>query len=543
MIGRPCISETTHRKGQRMRLAILLIALTLNGLASAEPTKGGTLIFGRGSDSVGLDPAAREDGESLNVTDNIFDNLVQFKLGTTELEPSLATKWDVSADGLTYTFHLRPNVKFHDGTPLDADAVVFSFRRQMDPKHEAYKFSGPYLYWANMGLDTLVKDVSKVDAMSVKFTLVARNATFLPTLAMQAFAVVSPTAVMKYKEDFFKHPVGSGPFKFKTWEKNQKIVLEANKEYWGTAPHVSLLIWRAIPDNNTRLQEMLAGNLHVMDNPDSNHIATLQQRLGDKVKLAKQPGLNLGYLAMNMEKPPFDKVEVRQAIAHAINRQAIVDSVYNGYASVAKNPMPPTLWGYNEDVKTYEYSPEKAKELLKKAGLESGFETDLWAMPVPRPYMPDGRKVAEAIQGDLAKVGIKVKIVSYDWGTYLKNTKNGEHMMALLGWTADIGDPDNFLYVLLDKDNTVKPSAQNISFYKNDKVHELLTGAQVETDQAKRAAKYKEAQKIIADEVPMLPLVHSIEVIPMKKEVENYIMDPTGRRRFGEVWIDKTASH
>lgn len=506
--------------------------------AATQPKAGGTLVFGRGGDSVGLDPAARTDGESFNVTDHIFENLVTFKQGTTEVIPALATKWDISADGKTYTFHLVKNAKFSDGTPVNADAVVFSFKRQLDSKHPAYSLSGPYSYLNAMGLDQLIKDVVKVDDFTVRFDLNKPNAPFISTVGMQAFAIVSPTAVLKFKQDFAQNPVGSGPYKLKVWDKKQKIVLEANKDYWGTKPNITTLIFRSIPDNNTRLQEMMAGNLHVMDNPDTNHIKALEQKLGNKVKLAKAPGFNVGYLALNQEKKPFDDVRVRKAIAHAINKKAIVDSVYNGYATPAKNPMPPTIWGYNDDVKDYEYSPEKAKALLKEAGLEKGFETDLWAMPVPRPYMPDGRKVAEAIQGDLAKVGIKAKIVSYDWGTYLKNTQNGEHSMALLGWTGDIGDPDNFLYVLLDKDNAVKP-AQNISFYKSDKLHELLTKAQVESDVKKRTELYRQAQVVIHNDAPMVPIAHSIEVVPMKASVENYIMDPTGRRRFAEVWLER----
>ena len=200
--------------------------------------------------------------------------------------------------------------------------------------------------------------------------------------------------------------------------------------------------------------------------------------------------------------------------------------------------MPPTLWGYNDDIKDYTYDPAKAIALLKEAGLEKGFDTELWAMPVPRPYMPDGRKVAEAIQGDLKKVGINAKIVSYDWGTYLKKTSNGEHDMALMGWTGDIGDPDNFLYVLLDKDNAVKP-AQNISFYKSDKLHEVLTKAQVETDHKKRIELYRQAQQIIHDDAPMVPLAHSTVVVPVQQAVSGFVMDPTGRRRFAEVWLDK----
>ena len=506
--------------------------------ASSTPKSGGTLVFGRGGDSVGLDPAGRTDGESLNVTDMIFDNLVTFKPGTTEVMPWLAKSWEISKDGKTYTFHLVEKATFTDGTPVNADAVVYSFKRQMDKNSPAYKLGGPYEYFEAMGLSKLLKDVVKVDDHTVRFELAKPNAPFISTLAMQAFAIVSPTAVAKYKRDFAFHPVGSGPYKLRVWEKNQRLVLTANPDFWGPKPYLKTIVIRSIPDNNTRLQEMMAGNLHVMDNPDTNGIKALEQRLGNKVKFAKAPGFNVGYLALNTEKKPFDNVLVRRAIAHAINKQAIVSGIYNGYGIPAKNLLPPTIWGYNNDIKDYDYNPAKAKELLKQAGYPHGFTTDLWAMPVPRPYMPDGRKVAEAIQGDLAKVGIKAKIVSYEWGTYLQRTEMGEHGMALMGWTGDIGDPDNFLYVLLDKDNAVKP-AQNISFYKSDKLHKILIQAQVEQDHAKRIALYREAQVIIHDDVPLVPIAHGVEIVPMKDTVEGFKLDPTGRRRFTGVWLSR----
>ncbi|MEZ4743651.1 MAG: ABC transporter substrate-binding protein [Bdellovibrionota bacterium] len=525
-------------------LILFCTALNLGGtedlfaVDSKSPIDGGTLIFGRGGDSVNLDPAAVTDGESLNVTDNIFDNLVTTKSGTTDIIPALATKWDISADGLTYTFYLRKDAKFHDGTDVNADAVIFSFMRQKDPAHKAYKFSGPYVYFKALGLDKLIKGITKTDDYTVKFQLTRPEAPFLSCLSMQSFAIVSPTAVMKYQKKFGRNPVGSGPFVFKKWEKNQKIVLARNSKYWEGAPHLKTLIFRSIPDNSTRLIEMMAQKIHVMDNPNPDDISTLKEKLGGKVNFAKQAGFNVGYLAMNNDKKPFNNVLVRKAIAHAINKEGIIKAVYAGYAEVAKNPMPPTLWGHNDAVPGYEYNPKKAKELLKKAGYPEGFTTTLWAMPVPRPYMPDGRKVAEAIQGDLAKIGVKVKIVSYEWGTYLDKTEQGEHDMALMGWTGDIGDPDNFLYVLLDKDNTVKP-AQNISFYKSQKLHDVLIAAKAESNQDKRIELYEKAQSIIYNDVPMVPLAHSITVVPTLKRVQNFQLDPTGRRRFSKVWLAK----
>lgn len=513
---------------------LILLQLT----AISTPALSKVLIFGRGGDSVNLDPAGVTDGESLNVTDNIFDNLVTYKAGTTDLIPSLAKKWDISKDGKTYTFHLETGVKFHDGSDVNAEAVVYSIKRQFVKSHEAYSWGGPYVYFTSLGLHKLIKEVKAKNKNTVVFELTKNDATFLSLLTMQSLAIVSPKAMKKYKKDFGSNPVGSGPFVFKKWERNQKIILQANKKYWDGTPKLKTLIFRSIPDNNTRMIEMMAGNIHVMDNPNPDDIDQLSKRLGSKLVLAKKPGFNVGYLALNNDKKPFNNVNVRKAISHAINKQGIVDAVYAGYAKVAKHPMPPTLWGYNESTKDYSYDPALAKKLLKDAGYPNGFKTTIWAMPVPRPYMPDGRKVAEAIQGDLAKIGIEAKIVSYEWGTYLDKTQNGEHDMALLGWTGDIGDPDNFLYVLLDKLNAEKP-AQNISFYKSDKLHEVLVKAKTTSSQAERSKLYKSALTIIHNDVPMVPIAHSVTVVPHSARVKGFVVDPTGRRRFAKVSIEK----
>lgn len=525
-----------HRFLQRSILVSILSLFFCQAL-SAAPKKGGTLVYARGGDSVGLDPANETDGESLNVTDQIFDTIVRLKLGTTEVEPSLAQSWSVSKDNLTYTFKLRPGVKFHDDTPVNADAVIYSLMRQKDPNHPAAKYGGPYEYFISLDLGKTIGSINKVDDLTVSFVLTRPDATFLSCLAMPPFAVVSPTAMEKYKKDFRQNPVGSGPYRFVKWEKSQKIILKANDKYWDGRPYLDSVVIRSVPDNSTRLLEMLSGNVHVMDGPSPDDIKVLRDKMKEKVVLAQQAGLNVGYLAMNNEHKPFDNVKVRQALNYAINKKGIIDAVYAGYAQPAKNAMPPTLWGYAKDSKEYGYDIEKAKKLLAEAGVATGFETTIWAMPVSRPYMPNGRKVAEAIQADLAKVGIKAKIVSYEWGTYLDKTKVGEHDLALLGWTGDIGDPDNFLYILLDKDNAAKP-ASNISFYKNDKVHDLLVQAKRESDQKKRSAAYQQAQKLIAEDAPMVPIAHSTVVVPISSKVKDFVMDPTGRRNFAKVWIE-----
>jgi len=258
----------------------------------------------------------------------------------------------------------------------------------------------------------------------------------------------------------------------------------------------------------------------------------------ERLQLLSQPGMNVGYLAMNMDKNPFQKVAVRRAINHAVNKQSLVDNLYQGLALPAVNPIPPTLWGYNRDIAGYEYNPDKARQLLKEAGFPNGFKTTLWAMPVPRPYMPQPMKIAQAIQADLHAVGIEAELVTFEWGTYLDKVQRGQHDMALLGWTGDNGDPDNFLYVLLDKSAAELP-ANNIAFYRSDPLHEILVAAQLESDIQRRTDLYLKAQEIVFEDAPWVPLVHAAQTAAFKKIVKGFQLHPTGNKWFHKVEAGK----
>ena len=485
--------------------------------------KGGTLIFGRGGDSVGLDPALEVDGESFKVCDNIYDALLQYKRDSTDLEPALATHWESSADGLTWTFYLRKGVKFHDGTPFNAEAVLFSLNRQHDKTHPFHKGSGVYNYWIDTGLAQIVDKITAVDEFTVQIRLKTAYAPFIYTIAITPFSIVSPTAVQKWGADFTNHPVGTGPFKFVRWDRNDKIVLEANETYWGGRPLLDRVIFRSIPDNSVRLIALQDGSLHTMEFPNPDDL----QRIRDdaRLELITQPGMSIGYLAMNMDKDPFGNLKVRRAINHAINKTVIIEHLYQGMGIPAKNPIPPTLWSYDDSIEDYAYNPELAKKLLAEAGYPDGFETTLWALPVPRPYIPDGRALAEVIQSELRNVGIRTDIETYEWSTYLEKTKNGEHDMAMLGWSADLGDPDNFFYYLLSKSAAKKP-AGNIAFYRSDAMQDVLERARAITDRDKRVALYKEAQAIFHTDVPWVPLAHAQQILVINKKVKNLKLHP-----------------
>ena len=502
------------------------------GAAPPEPAAEKVFVFGRGGESVSLDPAHEDDGESLTPAEMIYDTLLRFAEGTTEVEPGLAESWDVSEDGLSYTFHLRKNVTFHDGSPFDAEAVLFSFDRQRLADHPFHQVGGAYKYWGNMGMSEIVADITQVDDHTVRFVLARPEAPFLSNLAMHFCSIVHPASVEKWGEDYGRHPVGTGPFAFDSWDPNQKIVLKANEDYWGGRPKLDRLIYRVIPEANTRLLELKGGRVHAFDNPSPFSVTAVAS--DPKLQVLEQPGMNVGYLAMNTQKKPFDDVRVRRAVSHAVNKAALIDRLYEGMGIPAKNPLPPGVWGYDDSIEDYPHDPEAARALLAEAGLADGFETTLWAMPNPRPYMPSPEKVAESLIADLAAVGITAKMVSYDWSTYLEKTESGEHDMALLGWSGDNGDPDNFMYILLSKEAT-EPPANNIAFWRNDEYSDLVAQAKTETDRQRRIELYQSAQAIFHDQAPWVPLAHSKQIILASAAVQDLVLYPNTRMDFTRV--------
>jgi ABC-type transport system substrate-binding protein len=501
--------------------------------APALPPPGDTFVFARGGDSVGLDPAYVDDGESLKVAESIFDGLLEFKPGTTEVAPSLAESWDVSADGLVYTFHLRQGVVFHDGTPFDADVVLFSLGRQADPQHPAHGLGGSLKYWPAMGMSDIVQKMEKTDASTVVVTLKHPEAPFLANLAMHFASMVSPKAVMEKGERFPREPVGTGPFRFVRWDPEQKIVLERFDAYWGGKPALRQVIFEVIKDRNIRTLRFQSGEISGLDDPGPSELQAYQST--PHARILQQPGMNVGYLAMNTTHPPFDDPRVRTAVNMAIDKARIVADVYKDTGTVAKNPLPPTLWGYADEVQDFAHDPDAAKKLLAEAGRGDGFACTLYYMPVSRPYMPDGKKVAEAIQLDLRSVGIDARLTTYDWATYLDKVNTGEHDMALLGWSGDNGDPDNFLYNLLSINAADQKPSQNIAFWRNAEFDRLITEAKRTTDQAARSVLYRQAQEVFHRDPPWVCLAHNLQTVVVRSDVEGLVLYPDTRKDFRPV--------
>ncbi|PKL76192.1 MAG: ABC transporter substrate-binding protein [Candidatus Melainabacteria bacterium HGW-Melainabacteria-1] len=519
-----------------LRAGILLSLAMLSGLsgckvqAPVDPDK--VIIFGKAKDAVTLDNADASDGESSAVLVNIYEPLLRFKREETLVEPALAESYTVTPDKLTWTFKLRKGVTFHDGTPFDAAAVKFNYDRQMDAKNP-WRFNGKFEYWHLFF--GAVKSIEAPDSHTVIIRLSRADSTFLPNLALYTMGISSPTAIKKHGENYFKFPVGTGPYKFDRWVRNEKIKLRRFEDYWGAKPAIDVLIYKPVPDNAVRLLELETNSIHVLDGINPDDVPRIKKN--PELNLITQPGLNVGYLAMNNDKPPFNLQKVRLALNYAINKPALVKAFFaDGQLGMpAINPMPPMVLGYNTQIQDYPYNPEKAKALLAEAGFPKGFETDLWAMPIARPYMPQPHRIAEAIQSDLQKVGIKVKIVSFEWGTYLDKISNGEHTMALMGWIGDNGDPDNFLYTLFDRNNTVKGSAANYAFYKSEAVHQLLIKAQQVIDLDERAKLYEQAQVLIKQDAPWVPLFHSTQMMATRAGVEGFFLHPVGEKRFETI--------
>lgn len=511
-------------------LSLILVACSNNTSSEiAEQSNSkeeNVFVFGRGGDAVSLDPSEVTDSESENVSQSILETLVTFAEGKTTIEPLLATKWDVSEDGLTYTFTLREGVKFHDGTDFNADAVVYNFNRWMTSNHQDRFYMYGSVFGGFKGDEGhILESVEAVDDYTVTFTFTHPKPTFLKDLALTPFSISSPTAIEKYGEKYGENPVGTGPFIFNEWRRNNRIVLDKNENYWLEGyPKVDQVIFRTIKDNFARLNALITGEIDMMDGVDPGNIQQIEEN--KDFKILKRPPLNLGYIGLNVTREPLDNKLVRQALNYAVDKEAIIQAFFAGQGIPAKNPIPPTVEGYNDEIEPYPYDPEKAKALLAEAGYPDGFSMELWAMPVSRPYMPDAYKVAEYLQTSFAEIGVDVKIVTYEWATYLEKVKQGEADSFLLGWTGANGDADDFIYTLWHEDNI---GSMNSTFYANKELNKILSEARMISDQEKRNELYKRAQEIMHEDPPIIPLAHTTPVLAARADIVGFDPHPTGR--------------
>jgi peptide/nickel transport system substrate-binding protein len=540
------------------------VALGLTGSAiggSENHPRGGTLVFAGAADPVTLDPVLVSDGESLRVARQLYEGLMTVKLGTSEVQPHLATGYKTSKDGKTWTFSLRRNVKFHDGTPFNAQAVCFNFKRW-------YNFQGPFqapdatYYWQQLfggfrstignaqapeALRTsLYKGCRAVNRHTVRIMLTKRSGSFLGSLALANFSFSSPKALRQYQADQgeirngifrptgtygFQHPTGTGPFKFESWAIGNRLVLVRNNNYWGEKSHVQRLIIRPVSNNAARLQALQTGEIQGYDLVEPQDMPTV--RGNARLRLLDRPAFNVAYVGIDQTKPPMNRLAVRQAVAYGLDRSGVVGAFYAGRAQVAHAFMPSTLFGYSKDVTKYNYDPERSKRLLQQAGLSLPVRIEFWyPTAVSRPYMPDPRANFQAFAASLERAGFQVVARAAPWRPdYLGNVQAGTAgHLHLLGWTGDFGDPDNFVGTFFQKPN---PQFG----FNNPKLHRLLDRAEREINQKKRIQLYQQANKMIMQFLPGIPYAHSRPGLGFDRRVRNYTPSPVSIEPFSRVFF------
>jgi peptide/nickel transport system substrate-binding protein len=523
------MERPVHLSSLRTAAAALAIAFLATACGSGSSSGGtgasNTLVVARVKDAVVLDPAQATDGMSLNLTQEIVKGLVEFTPGTFDVRPAIARSWKMSPDAKTWTFELKPGLTFSDGTPVDAQAVVFNFNRWRLPS-DPYRANLSYAYYADMfgGFPGLITNVKASAPDTVVFTLSRPFSPFLRDLAMPPFGISSPTAVRKDVANYGQHPVGWGPYVLSEWVKDDHITLTANPRYPVHGGYDTVIV-RDIPDQATSVLEMERGDVDILTDPRPDDAAQLAKQKG--LTVYYQPPNNNSYVAMNLDRPPFGKLAVRQAIAYGLDVRAIVKAFYPKGAIVANNWTPPEMLGNNPAVRAYPYDPAKARAMLAKAGFPHGFSTQLYYPTIPRPYMPDPQRIAEAIQSDLQKIGITATLEPFEWGVFLDKVAHGEDPMCLIGWSGDNGDPDNFFYPLLDKDSAdAKPDGQNYSFWRDENFHKLMLAGQAAIGEAARAPIYREANAMVHDQAPAIPIVHVGVPIVVKSSIGGFVPNP-----------------
>jgi peptide/nickel transport system substrate-binding protein len=506
---------------RRLLAATAATALALGALTTAQAqTPPGVLVVGQIAEPQALDPHAVTAVNDFRILMNVYDGLVRYASGTLEVEPALATDWSISDDGTVYTFTLRDGISFHDGSPFNAEAVVFNFERMLNEDHP-YHDTGPF------PLSFFFSSIESVEAtgdMEVTFTLNAPYAPFLSNLAYPTGLIVSPAAVMEHGADFGRNPSGTGPFTFTEWRSNEAVVIEANPDYWDGAPELQAVVFRPITDANTRTAEMLAGGIDVMVEVPPVSLSEFQ---GDGYTVHEQAGPHVWFLILNALEGPFADVRVRQAANYAVNKEAIVNDVLEGTADVAAGPTPPAFaWAYNDALQPYPYDPDRARALLAEAGMENPEVT--FYVTEGGSGMLDPVAMGTAIQADLEAVGFDVTIETYEWNTFLGEVNpglEGKADMAEMAWMTN--DPDTLPYLALRTAAWPAEGGFNSGYYSNPEVDALLEEARTATDQDRRAELYREMQVIVQEDAPWVFVANWVQNAVTSDRVEGFGLEPS----------------
>ena len=518
---------------------------------------GGTLVYARGDHPENYDPQQTTSGEVAKVTNQIFDQLILFTPGSGgALEDGLAT--DYSLDGESASITLREGVTFHDGEEFTAEDFRATYRRFADESYDYYLGENRSGY----GPFTLGNWVDSVDVMGdyeLEIQLTQQYAPFLRNLAMFAASVLSKAQIESLgaspddQVDLGTDPIGTGAFALEQIDNsNQRVQLSANGDFWGDGPQVDEVVFKTITENSTRVQDVINGDSDITDNLDSQ--SSQQVEGADTAELLSKDGINHGYMAMNMaRREEFRSKEVRQAIAHAVNTEAIVDDIYEGFASQASQPLPPGVLGRNEDLDPYPTDKEQAEQLLAEAGQEP-FEFELATFSNPRGYNPSPIETANQVKSDLEDIGFTVNVNQFStFSSYLEYTSAGNHDACFLGWYTDNADPDNFLYVLLDPKvdleqvpegqdwvsfDTEGYSTLNVSGWANTEYMEMVREAQRTYDDASRRETYRTANELAHEESPWVFVDYAKTLRAANESVSDYTISSVGGPYLNTVTLE-----
>lgn len=521
-----------------------MVAFLLAGCDTGEDlslTQKSLIYCSEGSPQ-SFNPQTVTSGTTIDATAyQLYNRLLGFNTKDNSLAPELAKSWHITRDGKKVTFYLRKNIQFHHTdyfTPtraMNADDVIFSFNRIVDVNSPFHGISGgKYPFFQNNDFDKIIESIEKINDYTVRFHLNKSDKTFLNALATDYAIILSKEyaeqlMLQQQRENIDIYPIGTGPFKFKEYRVSSFIRYYRHQNYWQEPAHIEQLLFDITPNNTSRLTKLLTNECDVIAYP----IASSMIADNPKLALDHVTAYNIAYFGFNTQKPPFDNKLVRQAVAYAINKDAIIDTVYAGQAEPASSLLPPSTWAYEKDTEQITYSIAKAKQLLKQAGIKSGLTIDIWAMPVQRAYNPDALTMAKLIQADLKAIGINSKIVSYEWSTFLRKLSLGEHQSVLIGWTADYADPDNFFTPLLSCASTATGS--NRTFWCNPEFDDLINKASQAASKQISNSFYQQAIELINQEVPLFPIAHSKRFQARNKNVSGLVLNPFGGIDFTKV--------
>lgn len=536
---------TALRAPRRMAAgaSIAAVLLTAPALLRAKPL---TVCTEASPD--GFDVAQYNSLTTSNASgDVIFSQLVRYDEAAGKLAPSLADKWEVSPDGLTVTFHLRPNVQFQTTDEfkptrtLNADDVLFTFNRMLDPNNPWHKIAGAggFPHAQSMNLPKLIKSIAKADDLTVKFELTEPDATFVPILTMPFASIYSAEYAAQLEKagrqaDINLKPVGTGPFMLKSYTKDAVVRYDVNPTYWGPKPKIDRLIYAITPDATVRAQKVKSGECQIALSPKPQDV--LAAKSDKSLKVVQTPAFMTAFVALNTQHKPLDNTKVRQALNIAFDRQTYIKTLFGNTAVAAVNPYPPNTWSYDKAIEPYAYNVEQARKLLVEAGYSNGFETTIWVRPSGSVLNPNPKAGAELLQADLAKIGVKAQVKVIEWGQLIKDAKQGQHDLLFMGWSGDNGDPDNFLTPQFSC-ASVK-SGINFSRYCDPQLDRLIANGRATADQTTRAKAYAAAQKIIHDKALWIPLVYPTAAAITRSNVWGYHVSPFGRQDYSGVTVD-----